>query len=388
MFLQYKILIPICFTLVALVSWNIHTRQFNNSKINLSFNEPPPSSAEIFPGDPEYYLDNLREQATIYDKNVYVLNQQPTIKISLTGILRTFTINTPYRTKLIIKNFISNISEEKFKTVQITTLNILFFILFLSIVIFITTPIDLRTKSQIPQNTFFLIVGFIIYSFAILFAYIYIFPPLSGIEAPSVNRYLSSFLLGWWILVICTLHEQESLHIPLINVKALSIISTALLILFLAVIPLTAYIHSPYSPEDSRRFEVSRISKAIKEVISREDKIYDIWQVDSFYGFSHYILKYNLTPITTNYYGWKLINSTSINYIEINEHDGSIEMSPNEWLKLLNDQEYTYVLISTSDNDFWVNYGSLFDEYQDENIPQLFSVSPTGLENIPIHVKY
>jgi len=387
--IQPKIFILISLTILSFVSWNVHTKQFSKSTVNLSFNGNPVSTEEIFPGDPANYLSKLKDQAAIYNRNTYVLDQPTNINISIMSVLRTFTVNNPYSTKLIIKNYLLNISEQTFSTVRISSLNVLLFIMLITLLVFVFTPEAHRKGNFLSQNTIILFIGLIIYCFALLFAYIYYFPPLAGIEAPSINRYLSSYFLGWWLLLLCIIHEQDLLEIPFIKVNASSIITVALIFVFLLVTPISAYLHTPNSPDDSRRFEVSRISKVAKEFFTRNDKVYIIWQVDSYYGLSYYMMKYHLTPIPTNNYGWQL------KYLINNEKDqknikddNSIEMNPNEWFTLLNDQGYSHVLVCSSDLLFWGTYGALFDTYQNENVPQLFSVTPTGLINIPIQVKY
>lgn len=385
---QPKILIIISLTVLSLISWNIHTKQFSKIAVNLSFNDNPVSIEEIYPGDPVFYLGKLEDQAARYDKNTYVLDQPTAINISLTGILRTFTVNIPYRTKLIIQNFVSNVSTQTFETVRITSFNALLFILFTSLLIYSFTSKQSRKESALSQTTIILFLGIVIYGFTLLFAYIYYFPPMAGIGVPSVNRYLSSYLLGWWLLILCIIYQQDSIEIPGINAKASSVITAALMLVFVLITPLSAYIHSPNSPDDSRRFEVSRISKVAKENFSRKDKIFVIWQVDSYYGLSHYMMKYHLTPIATNNYGWRLVYSPENdgNLLTIDD-ENSIEMSPDEWMRLLNDQGYTHVLVCSSDQVFWDTYYSLFDTYQDANVPQLFSVTQIKLINIPLQIK-
>lgn len=381
---QFLILVGI--SLFAFLSWNFHSKQFNNTKINFSINANPVTSSEIYPGDPASYLASLNEQSALFDKKSYVLNQPVEINISLASVLRTFTVNIPYRTKLIIQNFINTISMPTFGIVKISPLNALFIILFISLLIQITLPITHRKESNLPQNTIIIFIGFIIYCFALLFAYIYYFPPISGIDAPCLSRYLASYLLGWWFLIICMLYQQKAIEIPGLKIQVSNIIITILVFVLVLTIPLSAYIHSPNTPDDSRRFEVNRISKAITNIITREDKIYDVWQVDSYFGLSHFMMKYNLTPIATNNFGWRL--SPTFSEEDIKVYGNTTEMSPSEWLELLIDQHYTYVLINTSDTLFWKEYGSLFTGYEDKNTPQLFSVTSSGLINVPIKIKY
>ncbi len=381
-----KIIMVIGIVLLALISWSTHTKQVNTTKVNLSFNGVQVPSGDIYPGDTSYYLTKLEDEQTLFNKNVLLYKQPFEIDISVVNVLRIVTVNTPYRTKLILGNFLQGFSEHEFLTLKITCLTALLLILFFSILIRVTTKKD-QENNSISRNTIILLIGFGVYAFAMLFAYIYYFQPTDGIQTPELSRYLSSFLLGWWLLVMSCLYQQESIEIPIINIKTSSLISVGLVFTYMLTIPFSAYFHTALSPS-AQRFEINRIYKAISNKITNEDKVFDIWQVDESYGLNHYIMKYYLTPSASNNYGWRIspLDSSAENFV--GGYGFVTKMSAVDWLKLLNDQQYTHVLVCTSDEDFWTGYGSLFDTFLDENVPQLFSVSPTGLVNIPIEVKY
>lgn len=382
--LKTQIIFVIGAILLAFFSWSIHTKSFNNTKVNLSFNDIPVPSGDIYPGDQSYYLTKLDDQQYLFEKNVLLLNQPYEIDISVVNVLRIFTVNTTFRTKMIIVNFIQSFSNHNFLTVKFTCFTALLFIIIFCLLL---TVFKKQETSSLPRNTIIIFIGFVIYAFGLLFAYIYYFPPSDGIKVPELSRYLSSYLLGWWMLIICILYQHNSTKIPVINIQISNLISIALLFTLALVTPFSAYVHSPRSP-NPQRFEVNRIVKALNNKVTKEDRIFDIWQVDESLGLNHYIMKYYLTPIATNKHGWRISPKDNKTLENQSKYGLITDMSPEEWLKILNDQQYSHVLVCTSDKDFWVNYGSLFDEYQDENIPQLFSVSPTGLENIPIQVKY
>lgn len=384
---QPKIIILIGITLLAYLSWSIHTRPFNNTKVNVSFNANPVTSEEIYPGDITTFLSSLNDQQILYDTNVSLLNQPKEIDISLVSILRVFTANNPYQTRLLIHSYIQSFSVNTFLTVKFTCLTALLFILFVTLFIRITTSPNEHKTNTLSRNTLILLVGFVIYNFALLFAYIFYFPPADAIKTPEVGRYLSSYLLGWWMLIVCVLHEQKSLEIPWIKVQASSFVTVGLLFCFVYMIPFPAYVHSPNSAS-AQRFEINRIYKAVGGRLTGEDKVFDVWQSDLSYGLNHFIMKYLLTPVPSNIYGWRL-SPKSLAEDKTEDQYGILhEMSPEEWLKLLNDQHYTYVLISSSDEGFWDDYGVLFDTFEDKNVAQLFAVTPTGLTNVPIQVKY
>lgn len=378
-FIKPQFILLISLTLLAYVSWNIHVKQFNNTAINFSFNANPVSSDDMYPGDMPSYIGRIDDQEATYNKSIYFLNQPHTIDISFLNTLRIFTGNIPYRTRLIIEKFVYSFSTSPYHTLNITCLGALLFILFVTVLVRISIPTNQREETTISRNTLILLIGFVLYCFSILFAYIYYFSPAEGIKTPELSRYVSSYLFGWWLLLMYTIYQQKSIEIPLIKVQASNIITIVLFFFLVWKVPLFAYVHSPSQP-DSQRIEVNRIYKAIANKFTSEDKIYDIWQVNPSDGLDHYIMKYFLTPLPSNTIGWQISEKRVSVY--------STEVSPSEWLELLNDQHFTYVLVCSSDEAFWNEYGMLFDTYDEKNIPQLFSVSSNGLVNVPIQIKY
>lgn len=373
-----QVILLISLTILAYVSWNIHVQQFNNTAIHFSINANPVSSDDIYPGDIPSFIGRIDDQEIAYNKNTYLLNQPNTIDISFFNILRIVTGNISYRTRLIIENFVHSFSTSPYHTLNVTCLGALLFILFVTLLVRISIPPNQREETTLSRNTIILLIGFVLYCFSILFAYIFYFSPAEGIKTPEVSRYVSSYLFGWWLLLVCMIYQQKSIEIPIIKVQASNIITIVLLFFLVWKVPLFAYVHSPNQP-DSQRLEVNRIYKAIANKFTSEDKIYDIWQVNPSDGLDHYIMKYFLTPLPSNNIGWQISEKRVSVY--------TTEVSPSEWLELLNDQHFTYVLVCSSDEAFWNEYGMIFDTYEEKNVPQLFSVSSNGLVNVPITIK-
>jgi len=162
----------------------------------------------------------------------------------------------------------------------------------------------------------------------------------------------------------------------------------ALITLFLVIkTPVTSYLHLPSSPSETR-FVASHLYKSVSSIIQDDDKVYIIYDGDKTRGYTFYITRYLFNPVQTNNYGW-LITADD----EFSEKY-SVHFSASSWLDFLNDQEYTYVFVVTSENSFWDSYGTLFDTYSKDVtfdgyiMPQLFKVTPDGLINVPITVNY
>ena len=89
-------------------------------------------------------------------------------------------------------------------------------------------------------------------------------------------------------------------------------------------------------------------------------------------------MKFFLTPIPSNNFGWDL-GETALEY-----NLYKVNLSNDSWMKLLNDLEYTKVLIAAADDGFWDKYGPLFDTFSRDQYPQLFSVTRDKLLNIEL----
>ena len=107
-----------------------------------------------------------------------------------------------------------------------------------------------------------------------------------------MDRYSSSFLIGWWLFVLSYAFQNDSLEIPVVNIKSTNALVSIILIIFLVKIPMANYLHLPYAPEP-QRFEIARIYKAVKsEFTSNNDKVYIVWNGDTSKGLNHLVLKY------------------------------------------------------------------------------------------------
>jgi hypothetical protein len=379
-----QIFILITLSLIAAVSWNVHTAQFNNKKVIISINEPPVNSADIFPWYPDKYTNELINQDAASREDTLLFNHPQEIKISFAGLLRNFTINAPYRTKLIISSFITNIAVTPYWTSHIPVLVMLMIILGISFLSNLLMKKERRKEHSLTRTNFILLAGIILYSLLLFFAYIYYFGQSDGTTAPSLQRYLASYVLGWWLLVICSIYLQDSSRIPGLEIDSSTAMNSVLLLIMLFVVPVSTYLHLPETP-DVQRFKVNQIYEDVAGSLTAKDKVYDVWQVDSYSGLYHYMMKYFLTPIPSNNYGWQLGQRK-----KQNDDLYTTPLTPNQWLKFLNDQHYTYVLVSTSDYAFWQRYGSIFDTYSEIKtnegviVPQLFSVTSKGLVNVPL----
>jgi hypothetical protein len=363
------------------LSWSVHSHGFSNNKTHFSFNGSRIDSGEAFPLSIEEYKADLLSQQKQETINSMLLFLPIERNVSVTEVLRSFSLLAPYRTKLIISNFINQLSENSYSSSGLSVIVILLLILVVVLLNYFT-----QAKEHTLQNTIinfinlFLFLGFILYCIILILAYIYLFRKYDAIFVYSLYRYLGSYLLGWWLFNI------RMIYLGMKNAGKAKreayglIFLVGFLVVGLLTIPLDHILYIPPSPHLAR-LRANKIYQSISQIkFTTKDRIYDIFQEeDTENGFSHNIMRYLITPIPTNIIGWDLGLKTGDTNIF------TIPLTPVEWLKLLRSQGYTYVLVSSAGDDFWNKYGGLFDKYDPEVIGQIFKVESDHLEKVDLN---
>lgn len=368
------LLIPIATNL----SWSLYSRNYPSDRFKLTLAGTSYTSNDINPVFRSEYRINLNNSHLFYLKEK-MLEKQIEKTVSIEEIFRSFTANAPYRTKLISSNFFMEISSKKSFSYISTLVQILLILVISLINRFFTKKMNIDNKFSNSGLNILLFLGFIFYSIFLYLSYIFIFTPSEAITAPSLGRYLGSYLIGWW-LVNLSLTNMISFKIKdLGEIDFGKYFSILVIACGLLVVPLENIIHLAWSPVPYR-FLLTREAKTIDSIgLTEKDKIFIVQQstgIDN--GLSFYIARYLLTPTPTNIFGYQFTNDTE----EFAKSD--IEISPADWLNLLNEKNYTYVFVLSSDHSFWNTYQGLFDSFEDKNIPQFFKVSRKGLLKVPL----
>lgn len=380
---DYRVLLIIFLPIIVWLSWNQYTMDFTNNGMKFVLHQSNVSSAGIFPWYPADYRDNLAKQESQIRIDTLLYMEPTTTTIGFVDIVRSFTINAPYRTKIIAGNFINKFSTIGEYAISISIKIILVAIFGLIVLNFLLMPdyFQKRSKRYLIFNGF-LTIGFIVYAIALYLAYVYMFYPSEALSVPSLPRYIGVYLLAWWLVNLVVYYEISIDESSELSMRLSILMPSIFIIAMVLAIPTHKFIHLPYSP-DPDRFVVGKTYNIISQIdFQKTDKVYEVYtqKLNSAsnweFGYRHYIMRYFLTPVGSNIFGWSLGERDSI----------TVDLTPTEWLALLNDQGYTYVLVWNSDSLFWKRYKQLFDNYSpDVAIPQLFKVSENGLEEIPLN---
>lgn len=362
--------------------WGNFTKTFDYNQVIIEKQSTPVNQADINPVKPEEYLQNLRQQEIDLRIHIGVLMKPIITRVSLDDIWRAFTLQAPYRTKLIAKNFVDKFSNATIGSSKVTLKWVLVGIL---ILVGLNTLL-LKRASRQERNRYlsvngWLLLGFILYALTLYITYIIIFFPSDAIAVPSLDRYLGTYLLAWGLLNIATSyrisvapeqHTSQQMGAWIVGIYAVGC---------LFFLPTQQIIHLPPSPSPLR-FEAAQLYEKISQVkFTPKDKIYEVYSVmPEGLAFKHFVLRYYLAPTGSNNEGWAL----SSNKIENDIY--TTNFAPEEWFSILREQGYTYVLVTLSDQEFWDHYQVLFDQYStDFSQPQLFKVEPDGLKYIPLN---
>jgi ABC-type transport system involved in multi-copper enzyme maturation permease subunit len=309
-----------------------------------------------------------------------LLGEPRILQINVWEVLQTFSGLAPYHTRLTVTNFINSLGsvpsgKPPYGNSNLTVIYILVIIL---VSVTVMSKTDKAHADQILSVHLVLWVGFIVYALMLLFSYIYYFQPYDGSNAPSLARYLGSYLLAWILMILGSFSvgsaEKTEIQSP---PRPYAILLAGLFLFTFLKIPLQAYMHLPTLSVRARTLAQASYLRAIDTPLPADSKIYDIWQVGpGNYGEEHRVMRYLLCPLPSNYMGWRL--GPPYNKADIY----NINFSPQEWLEFLHKYSYTHVLVSTGDQSFWNHYGSLFDSTSSQDKPHLYKVESNGLVRV------
>lgn len=226
-------------------------------------------------------------------------------------------------------------------------------------------------KAIIPlAEALYLAVTFILYLFVIVFVIRHYFQPWDIAQLASLERYLSSFLLG--ILAFGFASAAVALTnlkwLKKENIQKLTLapvwVAIAAYIIYIAPVtldnvfaksleerPVPSVHHwaNEYAEHSKIRNQVITLSNIVKANAKPEDRVYVIAQNET--GFTFYMSGHELSPLGTN-----------PNCFSVGPKYSDKDNITCDWMDfratLL---EYNYLILRRADEAFWDNYAALFD---------------------------
>jgi hypothetical protein len=302
-----------------------------------------------------------------------LIGAQPLPSVNI--IYRSFISGNDDRSKDTISNFANALDNSNYDFVDISVKEYFLIIFSASIAISFLHKSSSR-KNEVFLINVFLLVGAFCYGFLLLVVFLFIFSSYEGIQLAGFNRYMGSYILGWGIINFGLIAEVVSLQENDFWSRRLASIGVVV-ILFIVVwyTPVNSYLKIAPGLSRSRR-EAKFIHQAIEKYIQPQDRIFNIYQGEENTITTHFQIHYEFVPNEWNFWFWSLGSP----YFEGDVWTADI--SPSDWMKMLEGGNYDYVLVSYADEKFWSRYGELFDQYRIDCYPQLFMVGGDSLNQV------
>ena len=218
-------------------------------------------------------------------------------------------------------------------------------------------------KRQIVLFNGWLIVGLIIYLFAMFIKNLYASVAYEGLYLASFSRYVGMYFLSWCLVIYAFSLDAYS------KIKS----SVVLRYLFLLTLPMIVVLTTPeisfmflFKPTSKiipnfYRKKALKVVAELKKRTKEKDRVYILWgDSSSFNAFKHSIVRYELLPRYVNNKCWCL---AKYNYMY------GCKQSANEFAKSL--QNYDYLVLIQPKEFFWEKYGKLFMNVEKTKPPKV-----------------
>jgi hypothetical protein len=190
-------------------------------------------------------------------------------------------------------------------------------------------------------------VGGGLYLGGLLWAYCWCFRPTEALALASFGRYAGTYVTAW-LMVLMTL----PLSTPPAPGASRRFIVSACMAVLLALLALETTVSPVWPPLlSARREHCQATATEVRARTAPDSRLFHVSQGSD--GFDHHLMRYELAPRLTQYWGWSLGTDPA--------DAGATEPVPAEvWAKTLS--QYDYVLLGRTDDRFIERYGTLFGE--------------------------
>jgi len=246
---------------------------------------------------------------------------------------------------------------------------------FLLIVGIILSFMNMRLKNELLTINILMALFFILNIILLLFVYMFISLSERGMILASFERYISEYLLGWFMIIIYLLNITTFEIKENTSFLIISLMPILLLIILFLGLKQKSYFITPPQEYTSERLEYHDGLNKFPSIVYQgptRSKIFIIDQNASLYR--HQIMRYQLCPNIVQLWGWSI--STSLD----NKNGFTVLKSPDEFYNQIK-TGFDFVLIWNSDTRFWNEYGKLFPGYSMLQ-SQLFKVTNNGFVRI------
>ncbi len=259
-------------------------------------------------------------------------------------------------------------------TVRFAGFQVSYFLLFVFctlLLVFISANIYKPGKAEAKlsriANIIIPILQVIVYAFFIGAVYVYRFSEYEASILASYSRYMNISFAALWIVVLLGLF-QAAAKSKIQRAAAIFLACSCLVTAPLGNI--RRFINRDIVKEAQEvRSEFVLLAKEIEKICDGNDKIYFLSRGDR--GLHYWITRFNARPnyVIDPFGGWSLGDAI---------YDGDIwhiDISPEEWIEQLINEEYDYVAIYRAGDDFSENYGSVFGNVLELSDNSLYKIN-------------
>lgn len=257
--------------------------------------------------------------------------------------------STEGKLNTIAKTFFEYLTNTEFIKIfiEFTSIKMVVMLNILGIIAYLIN--EKENKKKIVSMILSFNIGLILYLVLLLVTYLFAMTDAEGYRLASIDRYLNTYYLSWFIVSCLTIFESEKFK------KVSLIVLIIVNLLLIGDSNVFNAINSNYRtntiPDD-----LIALSCAIKDKVNEDDKIYLIVQ-NSSQKFIQHQVRYLLSPISTND-----MSEFSLGERYNEEDYDSIDITEKQWEEKLIKDGYDYVLIVDGDEKFYNKFKEIFDD--------------------------
>ena len=280
-----------------------------------------------------------------------------TKKITLQGILDVFAGRGEEYQQATWDNFKGTFFGWNYLTVRFDTLFAYAFVfVMLAVLVYI---IKSEYKKRCITIAIASVVTYVLYSFYMLFLYLFTYSPDEAVSLASFHRYEYTIILGLLIAFVCWL-----IFSLLENDKRCfaGCLTVFVCICFMAPNRIVIRLMDVQANIDTQNARKQyEVGERVREKLSADDKVYIVSENSD--GYDYFVLRYTLSPVHTQ------TRRDDQAWVEVSWNIGQPNdkgprrrvITADEWMDDLIKQGYSHVLLYNIDEQFCEEFESLFD---------------------------
>lgn len=237
---------------------------------------------------------------------------------------------------------------------------------------------DKQEKARTIGLFLTLFCGLILYTVALLVAYLLFFKLEEATAIRSMARYLDTYFIGIAVVIFAIVAIVKNNSKNLKIKKLFLILFILCFILFSIQFPpfhtLFIYPNNNIERVNNMRADLKPLSDKIKLNTSNQDSIFADIQFD---GIEAPVLQYEILPRKFRG-GWIVKKDISEKDIFVNK------LSPEQLKDLLSNKNFQYLVVDRTDDSYWPSHQNLFGDIDEAKKYQLFKIEKDPFKLIPV----